>query len=88
MKSPVFSQALSIKSFVFKIFAWKIADQLLHVKKDMESCYFGAQTLRTKIQFAFHELPPEAHNSLRDSMLDHLTQINEHTNTVIVTQVI
>ena len=54
----------------------------------MESCYFGAQTLRTKIQFAFHELPPEAHSSLRDSMLDHLRQINEHTNTVIVTQVI
>lgn len=53
----------------------------------MESCYFGAQTLRTKIQFAFHELPPEAHGSLRDSMLDHLRQINEHTNTVIVTQV-
>lgn len=68
------------------IFAWKIADQLLHVKKDMESCYFGAQTLRTKIQFAFHELPSEAHNSLRDSMLNHLRQINEHTNTVIVTQ--
>lgn len=54
----------------------------------MESCYFGAQTLRTKIQFAFHELPSEAHNSLRDSMLNHLRQINEHTNTVIVTQVI
>lgn len=68
------------------IFAWKIADHLLHVKKDMESCYFGAQTLRTKIQFAFHELPLEAHTSLRDSMLDHLQKINEHTNTVIVTQ--
>ena len=53
----------------------------------MESCYFGAQTLRTKIQFAFHELPQEAHTSLRDSMFDHLRQINEHTSTVIVTQV-
>lgn len=54
----------------------------------MESCYFGAQTLRTKIQFAFHELPPETHSQLRDSMLNHLENINEHTNTVIVTQVL
>jgi len=68
------------------IYAWKIADTLLHEKKAMESCYFGAQTFRTKIQFAFHELPPESHNSLRDSMFDLVKQINEHTNTVIATQ--
>jgi len=54
----------------------------------MESCYFGAQTFRTKIQFSFHELPPESHNSLRDSMFDLVKQINEHTNPVIATQVV
>lgn len=66
--------------------AWTTADELLHHKRDLESCYFGAQTMRTKIQQSFHELPPEAHASLRDSLLEHLSQINEGTNTVIVTQ--
>ncbi|KAG7176748.1 Transportin-3-like 1 [Homarus americanus] len=30
--------------------AWKVADQLLHAKRDVNSCFFAAQTLRTKIQ--------------------------------------
>lgn len=60
---------------------------MLQQKRDLESCYFAAQTMRTKIQMSFHELPTEAHISLRDSLLDHISQINEHTNSVIVTQV-
>ncbi|TFX17709.1 hypothetical protein DEO08_26455, partial [Escherichia coli] len=43
--------------------------------------------MRTKIQLSFHELPQEAHVSLRDSLLEHISQINEHTNSAIVTQV-
>lgn len=66
--------------------AWTIADELLRHKKDLESCYFAAQTMRTKIHQSFHELPPTAHSSLRDSLLDHISQINEGTNTAIVTQ--
>lgn len=42
--------------------------------------------MRTKIHQSFHELPAEAHVSLRDSLLEHISQINEGTNTVIVTQ--
>lgn len=70
-----------------QVYAWKIADEMLHQKRDVQSCYFAAQTMRTKIQLSFHELPPEAHASLRDSLMDHILQINEHTNNAIVTQV-
>lgn len=59
---------------------------MLQEKKDVESCYFAAQTMRTKIQYSFHELPPEAHFSLRDSLIQHLEQINDYTDSVIVTQ--
>ncbi|KAK8723733.1 hypothetical protein OTU49_011517 [Cherax quadricarinatus] len=66
--------------------AWKVADQLLHAKRDVNSCFFAAQTLRTKIQLYFGELPVEAHASLRASMLEHLGHITEHTYQGIATQ--
>uniref|UniRef100_A0A1E1XKR9 Transportin-3 n=1 Tax=Amblyomma sculptum TaxID=1581419 RepID=A0A1E1XKR9_AMBSC len=66
--------------------AWKIADELLQQNLDLESCYFAAQTMRTKIQYAFHELPPESHSSLRDSLLGHLAKVTKDTPQVIVTQ--
>lgn len=66
--------------------AWKIADELLQQNLDLESCYFAAQTMRTKIQYAFHELPPESHSSLRDSLLEHLAKVTKDTPQVIVTQ--
>lgn len=59
---------------------------MLQEKRDLESYYFAAQTMRTKIQYSFHELPPEAHTSLRDSLIQYLEQVNECTNSVIVTQ--
>ncbi|XP_060821726.1 transportin-3 [Bombus pascuorum] len=68
------------------VFAWKIADEMLQQKRDVQSCYFAAQTMRTKIQLCFQELPAEAHISLRDSLMNHISQINEHTNSAIVTQ--
>lgn len=42
--------------------------------------------MRSKVQQSFHELPLEAHTSLRDSLIEHLGQVNEETNTVIVIQ--
>lgn len=66
--------------------AWKVADQLLHLKHDGNSCFFAAQTLRTKIQLYFGELPVEAHASLRASMLEHMSHITEHTYQGIATQ--
>ena len=47
------------------VYAWQVADQLLHRKWSMETCYMAAQTMRTKIQNAFHELPPDSYHSLK-----------------------
>lgn len=69
-----------------QVHAWTIADELLHHKRDLESCYFAAQTMRSKIQQSFHELPLEAHSSLRDSLLEHISQTNMNTNPIIITQ--
>ncbi|KAL0267137.1 UNVERIFIED_CONTAM: hypothetical protein PYX00_009490 [Menopon gallinae] len=69
------------------VYSWKIADDMLQQKRDFESCYFAAQTMRTKIQYSFHELPAESHTSLRDSLIQHLEQMNDlTTNSVIITQ--
>ncbi|XP_029646320.1 transportin-3 [Octopus sinensis] len=68
------------------VFAWQVADQLLTVNRDLESCYFAAQTMRTKIQCFFHELPASSHSCLRDSLLNHASKINPETAPVIVTQ--
>ncbi|GIY76521.1 transportin-3 [Caerostris darwini] len=68
------------------VFAWKIADELLQHRGDLESCYFAAQTMRTKIQFSFHELPSESHSSLRDSLLNHISHVTNETSPVILTQ--
>ena len=68
------------------VFAWTVSDQLLEVNKDMESCYFAAQTMRTKIQYAFHELPVESHSQLRDSLMNHAKKVTDVTPPVIATQ--
>ncbi|GAB6030207.1 Transportin-3 [Chamberlinius hualienensis] len=68
------------------VHAWKVADELLQRRLDVESCYFAAQTMRTKIQYAFHELPESAHESLRDSLLVHIGNITQETSQVIITQ--
>ncbi|ODM90983.1 Transportin-3 [Orchesella cincta] len=75
-----------LNDFQRSVKAWEIADQLLHKKMDLYSCYFGAHTLRTKIQGFFHELPLEAHLSLRDSLLQHIAAISSDTDHIIVTQ--
>ena len=66
--------------------AWTISDQLLQLNQDVESCYFAAQTMRTKIQYAFHELPVDTHAQLRDSLLTHAEKVSDATPTVIATQ--
>lgn len=68
------------------MYSWQIADELLQQKRDLHSCYFAAQTMRNKIQNSFHELPDEAHISLRDSLIEHISQITIETNPIIVTQ--
>lgn len=70
----------------FQVFSWSIADELLQQKRDLHSCYFAAQTMRNKIQTSFHELPQSAHESLRDSLVVHISQITNETDAIIVTQ--
>ena len=64
-------------------YGWKIADQLLIKAKDFESCYFAAQTLKTKILHSFSELPKESYASLKDSLINHIVKID---NKVVLTQ--
>ncbi|KAL0881245.1 hypothetical protein ABMA27_002342 [Loxostege sticticalis] len=68
------------------IHSWKIADELLQQKKDVHSCYFAAQTMRSKVQHNLSELPPEAILSLRDSLVAHLERTSPDTSTAILTQ--
>ena len=68
------------------VYAWSISDQLLQQQKDTESCYFAAQTMRTKIQFSFAELPASSYMSLRDSLIDHISKADPETNSAITTQ--
>ncbi|CAH0714719.1 unnamed protein product, partial [Brenthis ino] len=68
------------------IHSWKIADQLLQQKKDVQSCYFAAQTMRSKVQHNLSELPEEAVISLRNSLIAHLEGISTDTTPAILTQ--
>ncbi|XP_063822834.1 transportin-3 [Ostrinia nubilalis] len=68
------------------IHSWKIADDLLHQKKDIQSTYFAAQTMRSKVQNNLSELPPEAIISLRDSLVSHLEGMPPDTSSAILTQ--
>lgn len=58
--------------FQRSIFAWETADQLLQLKNDVESTYFAAQTMRTKILYSFQELPANTRDSLKASLLTHI----------------
>ncbi|XP_052865936.1 transportin-3 isoform X2 [Anopheles cruzii] len=75
-----------LEEFQKSIHSWKIADELLQQKHDLNSCTFAAQTMRNKIQTSFHELPETAHESLRQSLLEHISHITLETKSVIVTQ--
>lgn len=53
--------------------AWQVADAILtRADTPMQFRFFAAQTMRTKVQFDFYELPPDSYGSLRDSLLNHL----------------
>ena len=54
-----------LQQYQNSVYAWTVSDQLLQRKLDVETCYFAAQTLRSKIQSNFNELPTEVHESLR-----------------------
>lgn len=50
--------------------AWSVSDRVLHDPSSSQDLQqFCAQTLKTKVQRDFEELPPEAVPALRDSLL-------------------
>ncbi|CAI5502615.1 unnamed protein product [Closterium sp. Naga37s-1] len=59
-----------LEAFQQSMDAWQISDRLLHDESSsMEVRYFCAQTLRTKVQRDFEELPQGSTPSLRASLL-------------------
>ncbi|GCB63304.1 hypothetical protein scyTo_0007374 [Scyliorhinus torazame] len=69
--------------FQKSMFSWQISDQLLRLQRDIESCYFAAQTMKMKIQYSFYELPPEMHLALRDSLLTHLESLKDLSQAIV-----
>lgn len=67
--------------------AWYITDQILHTSKNEQVLFFAAQTIRTKIQHNFHELPANSHESLRDSLIEHLDKLSETNHYSVQTQI-
>ncbi|VDL18408.1 unnamed protein product [Hymenolepis diminuta] len=72
--------------FQKSVYAWEIADKLLYLNRDLNSSYFGAQTIRIKIQMYFAELPPSSHEGLKDSLLNHVKKITKETPKSITNQ--
>lgn len=50
-----------LNDFKKSIEAWTVTDQLLHTNTSEQVLFFAAQTIRSKIQYSFHELPPDYH---------------------------
>ena len=50
-----------LNDFKKSVHAWYVTDQILHTDKNEQVLFFAAQTIRTKIQYNFHELPVDSH---------------------------
>ena len=50
-----------LDGFKKSVHAWYVTDQILHTDKNEQVLFFAAQTIRTKIQYNFHELPLDSH---------------------------
>jgi transportin-3 len=58
--------------------AWQISDSVLHdPSSSLETLYFSAQTIRTKVQRDFEDLPPSAPLSLRASLMTLLMKFRQ-----------
>ncbi|KAG5443995.1 Transportin-3 [Clonorchis sinensis] len=75
-----------LSEFQKSLYAWEISDQLLYMNRDLNSCYFGAQTIRIKIQCYFTELPTSSHEGLKNSLLEHVKKLNAETSVPIANQ--
>uniref|UniRef100_F1KRX1 Transportin-3 n=1 Tax=Ascaris suum TaxID=6253 RepID=F1KRX1_ASCSU len=59
--------------FQKSVYAWTICDRMLAEKRDVNACYFAAQTMRQKLLHSMRELPRIAYTSLRDSLINHIS---------------
>mmetsp|Transcript_71293 Transcript_71293/g.127063 ORF Transcript_71293/g.127063 Transcript_71293/m.127063 type:complete len:954 (-) Transcript_71293:100-2961(-) len=67
--------------------AWQVCDGILsRPDTPMQFRFFAAQTMRTKVQFDFYELPAESYASLRDSLLSHIDRFRSPEFAPIHTQ--
>ena len=61
--------------------AWQVVDQLLRQPAENGTAsaahVFAAQTMRTKIQYDWAELPAQSHESLRSSLLEHVIRFGQ-----------
>ncbi|KAK8935810.1 hypothetical protein KSP39_PZI012852 [Platanthera zijinensis] len=58
-----------LQDFQHTLDAWQVSDNLLHdASSNIETLIFCSQTLRSKVQHDFEELPAEAFRPLRDSL--------------------
>ena len=58
-----------LNDFKKSVHAWYITDQILHTATNEQVLFFAAQTIRTKIQYNFHELPTDSHEVSSRSIL-------------------
>lgn len=76
-----------LQNFQRTIDAWQVADNLLHdTASNQETQIFCSQTLRSKVQRDFEELPSEAFRPLRDS-LNTLLKIFHKGPAIVITQI-
>lgn len=67
-----------LQDFQHSIDAWQVADNFLHdTNSNIETLIFCSQTLRSKVQRDFEELPSEAFRSLRDSLYTLLKKLSK-----------
>ena len=67
--------------------AWPVSDAILRDESmPREICYFAAQTMRTKIQYDFYELPADHYQALLQSLLEHVVKFRDAENAPVLTQ--
>ncbi|KAL5224275.1 hypothetical protein ABZP36_010914 [Zizania latifolia] len=67
-----------LQQFQHTLDAWQVADSLLHDESsNLETLIFCSQTLRSKVQRDFEELPSEAFRRLQDSLYELLKKFSK-----------
>uniref|UniRef100_A0A915DP63 Importin N-terminal domain-containing protein n=1 Tax=Ditylenchus dipsaci TaxID=166011 RepID=A0A915DP63_9BILA len=69
------SAAQWLGEFQKSVYAWSLADQVIAQARSYEATVFAAQTIRQKILFDFRELPADSYESLRESIMNHLSTL-------------